>query len=317
MSNLRPLSIQLAVLAALAGPLPLLAQNATALAHANGHAKFQRCATPHPSDEQARLIEDQFSRIRGGFDAGKGKPGGGGGGGTLPGAGTITVPVVFHVITDGARGQVSQNMINQQMNVLNQSYAGQFGGSHTPYNFVLSKVTTTNNAAWYAGCYNTAAVAEMKAALREGGPETLNIYTCSPSDGILGYATFPSSYGSQPQLDGVVILDQSMPGGNATPYNEGDTLTHEVGHWLGLYHTFQGGCNGNGDYVGDTPAERSPAFGCPIGRDSCTTAKTPGVDPVTNFMDYTDDYCMVQFSQGQALRAYDQSRIYRGLDVRP
>jgi hypothetical protein len=149
----------------------------------------------------------------------------------------------------------------------------------------------------------------MKSALRRGGAETLNIYSCNPGSGLLGWATFPSWYEGDPLSDGVVILDQSVPGGNAAPYDEGDSATHEVGHWLGLYHTFQGGCALPGDSVGDTPAEADAAFGCPAA--STNTCPSAGRDPVKNFMDYVDDACMFEFSKGQSNRMDKQYTRYR------
>jgi hypothetical protein len=223
-----------------------------------------------------------------------------------------TISVYFHVINKGsgiANGDISDAMITEQMNVLNDAYAP-WGWS-----FVLTAVDRTTNATWYTAGYNTTAETNMKNALRRGTADDLNIYTNNMGGGLLGWATFPSSYASNPKKDGVVILFSSLPGGNAVPYNEGDTATHEVGHWMGLYHTFQGGCarsaTSGGDLVADTPAERSPAYGCPNNRDSCAGPKLPGLDPITNFMDYTDDSCMFEFSAGQDTRMDAQFTAYR------
>jgi len=228
----------------------------------------------------------------------------------------ITVPVWFHVINLGPgleNGDVPDAMIREQVRVLNESFAGRTGGASTPFRFALAGITRTTNAEWFFMGIQSQAERLAKEALRRGGPETLNIYTTA-GGGYLGWATFPSSYKSQPEKDGVVVAYDSLPGGGCCPprvYDEGDTATHEVGHWLGLYHTFQNGCTPNNDYVDDTPAERFPAFGCPVGRDTCTTERYPGLDPIFNFMDYTEDNCMHLFTPEQSGRMESAFLVYR------
>jgi hypothetical protein len=135
----------------------------------------------------------------------------------------------------------------------------------------------------------------------------LNVYIGN-ADPYLGWATFPNWYAGNPTDDGVVVEYQSLPGGAMVPYDQGDTATHEVGHWLGLFHTFQGGCTKRGDRVEDTPAEKRPAFEC-VERNTCRSM--PGKDPIHNFMDYTEDFCMDHFTVGQRARMQAQWATFR------
>lgn len=257
-----------------------------------------RCATPHVDDEQAEAVDHEMEQRL----ANK----------TSMATGTITIPVYVHVLRQGlseADGNVPHSQIQAQIQVLNDAYSGATGGAQTPFAFQLIAVTRTTNVDWYNMSWGTTSEYEAKAALRQGGADALNMYTANIGDGLLGWATFPWGYQSNPLNDGVVLLNSSLPGGTAVPYNEGDTGTHEVGHWLGLYHTFQAGCKKPGDRVADTPFERSPAFGCPTGRNSCPGKE--GRDPIRNFMDYTDDACMNRFTAGQSTRAQNMFQAYR------
>lgn len=252
-------------------------------------AQPERCGTKQPGDEEIAAIERAVAKGQ------KGKA-------------SAVIQVWVHVISAGAgfaNGELSDQMIRDQIRVLNESYNGRTGGANTGFGFDLVGVTRTTNAAWFSTmAYDLNAELAAKSALRRGGPATLNIYTVDAGP-WLGWAYFPSIVNdpTYANLDGVVLDWRSLPGGSFAIYSEGDTGTHEVGHWLALYHTFDGGCaTQKGDYVADTPAEFRPAFNCPVGRDSCTGNAHPGLDPIYNFMDYTQDSCMYEFTAGQAAR---------------
>jgi hypothetical protein len=238
-----------------------------------------------------------------------------------------TIKVNWHIITDGSKGNVSATVITNTLDQLNRAFGGNEGGVNTGIQFVTNSVDTWNNKAWYAAKPGSRGEAEMKqtiSAQAGNDPRTvLNIYTNSPGvymgGTLLGWATFPWELASNPSMDGVVMNHIALDNGGTTSYNSGDVVAHEVGHWLGLYHTFQGGCTGStgydgtvgqGDLVSDTAPEASNASGCPAGRDTCAGG---GVDPITNYMDYTSDACQTGFSAGQNQRLVLKSGLRSGL----
>jgi hypothetical protein len=207
-----------------------------------------------------------------------------------PGALNISVPVVFNVITKrSGEGDVTDQQISDQIDLLNDAYADM--GIH----FFLKETRRFRFNILYRVSPGILELI-MKWFLSYDPGHNLNIYTASPGRGLLGWATFPWSYPESSFRHGVVILNETLPGGSAAPYNLGDTCIHEVGHYLGLYHTFQNGCDPPGDEVDDTPYERDASYGCPEGQDTCPQ---PGEDPIYNFMNYTDDDCMDHFTPGQ------------------
>jgi hypothetical protein len=235
-----------------------------------------------------------------------------------PGA-LITITTYVHVLHDGIEGRIPESMIRDQLSVLNHAYAAR------GFRFEMAVSTRANpnpdytdNHAWFNGATGDDDLA-FKTALKEGSGDDLNIYTNSGA-GFLGYAYYPTVVGSRfDVLDGVVLAYGTLPGAHQPGisdipgyvYNLGDTATHEVGHYLGLAHTFDGKCSRRNDGVADTPAEKSPDFDCTEGRDTCPDKGVVLFDPIHNFMDYSDDVCLFEFTAGQAERMNIQWSLYR------
>jgi hypothetical protein len=154
----------------------------------------------------------------------------------------------------------------------------------------------------------------MKRKLRKGGAELLNVYWTSIYGEWSGSSTFPYHYRHHPKSDGMMVRPEAITGGELPRRGEGNTLVHEVGHWLGLFHTFDGGC-GVSDGISDTPKEKEPFRFCgdmkdyPIGRDSCPSDS--GTDPFSNFMDYSGDPCRFEFTPNQVLVMQASYQIFR------
>ena len=240
--------------------------------------------------------------------------------GVADNGGVVTIPVYWHIITTAkGEGNVS-SLVPAQMQVLNGAFAS------SRFAFDLQGVQVIKNNTWFFAAAGSPEEVAMKNALRRGGPDVLNIYTTN-GDVYLGWATLPFYYKFFSSYDGVVLWWAALPGtglagasedepDGVLTYDQGDTGTHEVGHWLGLDHTFGGGgCVHPGDSIKDTPTEAEPQFFC-APRDSCVGSPFPGDDPVMNFMDYTDDVCMDHFTADQTQRMRKHWHAFRDKKLR-
>ncbi len=231
----------------------------------------------------------------------------------------INIPVVVHVVYNTSSQNVSDAMVQAQINVLNADFRklnADVSGAPSIFaplaadcelNFCLAQRDPSGNATNGITRTQTAQTSftsnNYVKYTSQGGHDAwpasqyLNLWICNLGGGLLGYAQFP---GGSAASDGVVILYSSLPGGSMYPYNLGRSATHEVGHWLNLRHIW-GDMTCGTDYVDDTPAHNTYNDGCPAYPHYSTCTGTP-VEMTMNYMDYTYDACMYMFTTGQKSR---------------
>ncbi|MEO5569499.1 MAG: M43 family zinc metalloprotease [Bacteroidia bacterium] len=226
------------------------------------------------------------------------------------------IPVVVHVIHNGGTENISDAQIQSQIDVLNEDYrkivgTNGFGnGVDTEIEFCLAKIdpngkctngivrvqsTLTNHQSYQR--------AQLSALSYWDNTRYLNMYVVKTIAGnVIGYSSYPNGPASD---DGVVCIHNYFGRTGTASASLGRTMSHESGHWFGLYHTFNGGCGvdtcADGDYVCDTPPAANPNFGCPV-INSCSNDLPNVNDQVQNYMDYSNDACKNMFSLGQKLR---------------
>ncbi len=244
------------------------------------------------------------------------------------------IPVVVHLIQQSPLAVISDARVQSQIDVLNEDFRKmnadtssipqEFQGVAANCEIRFCLATIDPNGCPTTGINRVVAPSlaihgiddeqALKSFVQWDPHKYLNMWVpVNLKDNLLGYATFPTWLAFAPQNDGVVINGNNFGRGFGTPtsaYSSGRTATHEVGHWLGLYHTFEGSCSGmsasncmsQGDEVCDTPPTNTEVYGCPGVRNSCHEVPVDHNDQTMNYMDYTDDLCMYMFSAGQKAR---------------
>lgn len=228
-----------------------------------------------------------------------------------------TIPVVVHIVHLDGTENISDAQVQSQIDILNEDFGkisgtpGEGSGVDTKVRFCLANIDPTGN------CTN--GIVRIRSTLTNhktyerpilkelsfwDNERYLNIYVVKTIGGnVLGYSSFP---GGPADEDGIVVRHNVFGNIGTASSSMGRTMTHEIGHWLGLYHTFNNGCGSDvctdGDYVCDTPPVTTANFGCPGTVNSCSIDVPDLPDLTANYMDYTDDNCKNMFTQGQADR---------------
>jgi hypothetical protein len=259
---------------------------------------LRRCATDQPSTgDRARIASYEANYLQEVQEVGLG----------------VIIPVRFiHVLDETGVGAISAQQRADQIDVLNNAYAP----TGVSFSYREDETTEVRNDEFFTMGHASRAERQCKSQHQAITPEKgLNFYTANPGGGLLGWATFPYEMEGDPAMDGVVMLYTTLPEGTAEPYNLGMTAVHEVGHWLGLYHTFQDGCFPPGDEVSDTPAHSGPNYGKPADADQphnlCPSSPHGTECPVHNYMNYVDDDWMNEFTPGQVSRIFAQIGMFR------
>ena len=223
----------------------------------------------------------------------------------------LVVPVVVNVLYRTNAENISDAQIQSQIDVLNEDFSAtnadysrptafdavKSGNTNIRFELAGTVRRSTNKKSWQA---NDGMKKSSQGGIDPTSPATtLNLWACTMSGGILGYAQFP---GGNPATDGVVILNTAFGrvGSVQAPFDRGRTATHEVGHYFNLRHIWGDATCGN-DLVSDTPQHNTYNFGCPSPTHRSTCTGQP-LEMTMNYMDYTDDACMYMFSAGQRTR---------------
>ena len=252
-----------------------------------GFSEVLTCGTPDPSPEDLLVTIDQVER----WVEQQGRSS----------RNIVNIQIAWHVIHNvNGTGTLSANQIADQVTWLNNAFADH------DFIFTLASIDYTANNDWFNNMYDLDG--QVKAALNIDPYHHMNVYTAAIfNDGVAGYAYLPNQWSEGSYMHGIVLDYRTLP--YAGGY-DGDTATHETGHYLGLLHTFYNNCTTGNDGVDDTPAQHEDyLWQCNNNLDSCPNL--PGNDPVHNYMTYTSNSCQWEFTPGQKDRMHAMVATYR------